>query len=243
MSSSFYQEDLAYIHDVGFGDLARGASGEVIRLLESASPSTDLPVVELGCGSGILLAQLQDHGYTTIGIDTSEAMLRIASERAPSADLRCASLYEAELPMSAAVIALGEGLNYVHSPSDIPPMEELLSRVAKALRPNGLFLFDVMIEGKPATRTYRSWSEGDDWAALVEVSRASDSAIRRSITTFRLVGGSYRRGHEEHYTYLFSRARLTDQLAKAGFHVRTTRSYGQQRLGPGRSAFQCRRLH
>lgn len=241
MNQSFYQEDLAYIHDVGFGGFARGASDEIIRLLESTSPPTDLPVVELGCGSGILLAQLQDRGYITIGIDSSEAMLRIASERAPSAYLRCASLYEAELPMSAAVIALGEGLNYVHSPSDVPPIEEFLSRVAKVLRPNGLFIFDIMIEGKPATRAYRSWSEGDDWAVLVEVSRASACALKRSITAFRLAGGSYRRSHEDHYVYLFSRAQLTDQLAKAGFHVRTTRSYGKQRLGPGRIVFQCRR--
>jgi SAM-dependent methyltransferase len=241
MLSHFYDEDLAYIHHAGFGELARAASVEILRLLERTPFAKELPVVELGCGSGILLAQLEERGYRTSGVDASAAMLRTASEGAPSAELRCASLYETELPPCAAVLAVGEGLNYVDSPTSVPRVEELFSRIAGALRPGGLLIFDVMIEGRVATRSYRSWSEGSDWAVLVEISLASASHLKRSITMFRLVDGAYRRSHEDHYVYLFSRALLTGLLRKAGFRVRTRLSYGQYRLGPGRIVFQCRR--
>jgi hypothetical protein len=47
-----YQRDLAYIHAAAFGDLARGAAPEIVRLLKSAA----LPVrqvVEVGCGGAL----------------------------------------------------------------------------------------------------------------------------------------------------------------------------------------------
>jgi methylase of polypeptide subunit release factors len=54
---ALYKEDLAYIHASGFGDLARGAAPEVIRLLKAAS----IPVqraLDIGCGSGALTSAL-----------------------------------------------------------------------------------------------------------------------------------------------------------------------------------------
>ena len=50
--SAFYAEDLAHIHDQGFGSFAQAATPFVLRTL--ASRATGNPVVvELGCGSGI----------------------------------------------------------------------------------------------------------------------------------------------------------------------------------------------
>src|SRR4051812_40480955 len=49
---TFYGEDLAWTHDVGFDFWARGATPGVLRRLAAAGFSTGR-VVDLGCGSGI----------------------------------------------------------------------------------------------------------------------------------------------------------------------------------------------
>ncbi|HYU35288.1 MAG TPA: methyltransferase domain-containing protein [Thermoanaerobaculia bacterium] len=234
----YYEEDLAYIQHVGFSTFAREASPWVVSRLRSAGIKKGT-IVELGCGGGVLLAALIAAGYETLGIDASAPILAIAKATAPAADLKQASLYDAPLPRCAAVIAMGEGLNYVTETDALPQTSGLFARIASALDANGLFLFDVITRGRDTNRSYRSWAAGPDWACLVEVAPEPDGChLRRAITTFRSVeGSSYRRGHEEHRVYLFSRAELLSQLQEAGFRVRTARAYGKVPLAPGRSLF------
>jgi hypothetical protein len=169
-------------------------------------------------------------------------MLELASSCTPGATLIESSLYEALLPSCNAVVAIGEGLNYVGSPEAAPPTRQLFDRVAQALSPGGLFIFDVMVRGRSGPRGYRSWSAGPDWACLVEVApHENGEALRRGITTFRFVDGAYRRGAQDHWVYLFSTGALTRELRHAGFDVRTAFGYGNDRLAPGRRLFHCTR--
>jgi hypothetical protein len=49
---AWYREDLAYIHDVGFGDFALGSAPGILRILARNGIREGL-VVDLGCGSGL----------------------------------------------------------------------------------------------------------------------------------------------------------------------------------------------
>ena len=102
-----YGEDLAYIHDLGFGNFARSAAPFVLKLLHQEGESGGL-VVDLGCGSGILAKELSDEGYRVLGFDLSPAMIDIARGRVPTADFRVGSFLSAKLPRCAAVTAIGE---------------------------------------------------------------------------------------------------------------------------------------
>jgi hypothetical protein len=52
-ATHYYQEDLAYIQSVGFGDLARGAAPEILRRLRAAHCPVRR-IVDVGCGAGPL---------------------------------------------------------------------------------------------------------------------------------------------------------------------------------------------
>jgi len=52
-----YQEDLAYIHDVGYGHFVNGSAPGLLQLLSRSKIHEGL-VVDLGCGSGLWAAQL-----------------------------------------------------------------------------------------------------------------------------------------------------------------------------------------
>lgn len=76
-----YSDDLAWIHDAGFGHFAERAAPALLALFRRRGIESGL-VVDLGCGSGIWAQKLVEAGYDVFGVDVSEAMIRIARRRA-----------------------------------------------------------------------------------------------------------------------------------------------------------------
>ena len=112
-----YKEALAYIHDVGHGDFALGAAPGILEIFARNGMRGGL-VVDLGCGSGLWAGELTRAGYRVLGIDISEAMVELARRRAPEAEFRVGSLFEAEIPPCVAVTATSEVLKYLFDPEN-----------------------------------------------------------------------------------------------------------------------------
>jgi len=238
-----YRNDLAYIHDAGFGHFAREAAPVLLDALERGGFERGM-VVDLGCGSGILSKEVSDAGYDVLGIDISEAMIALAQNRVPRGQFRTESLLTATIPACVAVAAVGECLNYqfdaAHSRSKL---KALFRRIHQALAPGGLLLGDVAEPGRvPGGGAQKNFWEGEDWVVLV-TSREDRrrKLVTREITSFRRVGDHYRRDHEMHQQRLLSRLELARELRQAGFQVRTLDGYGSLRFGPGHSGFLARK--
>lgn len=200
-------------------------------------------VVDLGCGSGVWARELTQAGYEALGIDSSAAMIELARSVAPYARFVQASLFDAELPRCDAVTALGEPFSYIPDDMDAPPpLADLFARVGQALRPGGLFVFDLVIQSRSRPMSYRTWREGEDWAVLVEVAEdLPRHRLSREIVTFRRMGPLWRRSQESHQVAAFDRAQVERELRRAGFSVRAFRRYGDYELPPSRLAFRARR--
>jgi SAM-dependent methyltransferase len=233
-----YSADLSYVHDAGFGGLARGAAPAVVRLLRSYGIRRDARIVELGCGSGILARVLVDAGYDVLGIDASPAMIALARDRVPGARFRVASLADARVPVCDGVVAVGEVINYVPRRT----VRRVFRRVRGSLGPGGVFIFDFMASAERRTFAAKSFA-GEDWALVVraELDR-SHRVLTRRMTIFRKEHGEYRRSHETHHVYVHDRAAIADALGAAGFSARMRRSYDSYRLLPGDFAVTAQKL-
>jgi len=228
-----YQADLAYIHDAGFGDYARNSAPGLLEILRRAGIRRGL-VVDLGCGSGIWAAELTRRGYLVLGIDITRAMIELARKRAPGARFVNASFLKAKLPPCDAVTAIGECFNYTFDGrSNLKGLAQLFRRVHEALRPGGVFIFDIAEPGRALRRAH---AQGRDWAILFEAVATRDLLIRR-MTTFRQVGKHYRRSQETHRLRLYRSSDIVAELRGAGFAVRLLRSYGRMPLPSGNVAF------
>jgi SAM-dependent methyltransferase len=234
-----YRSDLAYIHHVGFGSFARSAAPWLLKSLRQTGASSGL-VVDLGCGSGIWAAELLRAGYRVLGVDQSQAMVDLAYRNAPRGEFRAQSYLRARLPPCIGVTALGECFNYLFDERNTAKaLARLFRRVIAALRPGGVFAFDVAGPGRvPGAGHVRKFAEGENWAVFVDaVEDRRRRTLTRSITSFRKVGLLYRRDFEVHRMRLFTRSEIAQLLREAGFRIRSLAGYGRLKFARGHFGF------
>lgn len=238
-----YREDLAYIHDAGFGRYVESAAAVLLAALRQRGLHGGR-VIDLGCGSGILSERLDAAGFDILGIDISPAMVALARNRVPRGQFRVESLLSAELPSCVAVAAIGECFNFLFDRSNSKRvLSKLWRSIYRALAPGGLFLFDVSGPGRvPGKRPQRSYAEGKDWAVLFSAEEdRRRGLLTRTITSFRKVGELYRRDHEDHRLRLIGGSEMAENLRRAGFRVRRLTGYGPLLFPPGQVGFLARK--
>lgn len=239
VTEPLYRPDLARIHVAGFGFHWSGAAEAVLGWLRERGIDSGT-VVDLGCGGGEWLGRLTEEGYDAVGIDASPEMIRMARKRAPRARLVAGSFADVELPPCDAVTSLGEPLNY------LPGQRELrrtIRRVARALRPGGVFVFDVRHPPSRPVGPREGARSGDGWFCHHAVEEDGvKGTIERRITTFTEGSrGRWRRDFEIHRLKVFPQAVVAAWLRDAGFVVSVRKGYGEYRLRRRQSVFLCRR--
>jgi SAM-dependent methyltransferase len=241
LTVSAYADDLAYIHDAGYGDFARTSAPWIVELLRRNRIDGGL-IVELGCGSGITSLELVSAGYRVLGTDQSAAMIKLARSLTPKAKFRRASWPAFEIPPCAAVIAIGEVLCYRMDPNaDRANLFRLFYRVYNALQPGGIFIFDLATPGRGAGVRQKHRS-GANWVALSDTAEDKKlSRLTRHITTFVKIGRHYRRSKETHELQLYPPQEIVRELRNVGFRVNTVRTYGEQQFPRGMVVFIARR--
>jgi SAM-dependent methyltransferase len=170
-------------------------------------------------------------------------MLELAKAAAPAARLIRAPAEQAEFPPCDAVTAIGEILCYVPaSATSEAGLVRLFRRIARALRPGGVLVFDALVADRGAPMCYRNWRQGEDWAVLSDVDEDQTRArLTRTITTFRRVEKEWRRSQETHVLRVFERKVLEGALRAAGLTCRVSPSFGLMRLPERRLCFRARR--
>lgn len=180
-------------------------------------------VVDLGCGTGTLTCLLAEAGYRVIGVDLSEEMLTQAMDKVLELpeELRpvlvCQSMESLRLPEAAdAVVCSLDCLNYLTSRS---ALRRTLKAVARALRPEGLFLFDLIPLWEFQRRDGQVFVDEDEDALCLW---RADWDRRRRILTYGLdlfqlrPEGCWERSQEEHQERGWTGPELDALLAEAG---------------------------
>lgn len=103
-------------------------------------------VLDLGCGAGVPSTQLLAQRFEVVGVDISEAQLRLARTHVPRATFIHADFSELSFPDEAF-----GGVAAFYSISHVPREEhgDLFRRVAGWLKPGGLFLASLGSGGSP----------------------------------------------------------------------------------------------
>ena len=199
--------------------------------------------MDAGCGSGVWARALTGRGYGVLGIDISPAMIALARKHAPAAKFRVGSFLRVDLPLCDAVTSMGECVNYAFDRrSGKQGLAAFFRRVHGALRPGGVFVFDIVEPRVSEGASPRRFLEGPGWAILLDVEEDRvRHTLTRKIVSYRRVGKLYRRSAEIHRLHLYSSAELVEELTDAGFEARLLRGYGRFKFQPAHAALLARK--
>ena len=129
------------LYDESFGIITRFGAG-VVELL---APRTGERIVDLGCGTGGLTAQIAAAGAEVIGIDASEAMIVRARELYPQLRFEVARGQDFAVEEPVDAVFSSAALHWMSPP------EEVAARVERALKPGGRFVAEMGGKGNIAT--------------------------------------------------------------------------------------------
>lgn len=128
-------------------------------------------VLELGCGAGVPTTRTLAQRFAVTGVDISGRQIALAREAVPSARFMRADMTALDLPAGsfAGVVAF---FSLIHVPRE--EQEPLVKRIAKWLRPGGLFVATMGV----------SDMEGDveeDWLGAPMYFSHYDSSANRAL--------------------------------------------------------------
>lgn len=241
MQKPFYQNDLSLIHDQDHGALSQAA----YLVIQELSLLPGNVVVDLGCGSGILLELLDRKGLELYGADISESMIHLAKKRVSQAQLELQSLYEYSIPKAHLITAIGECFNYLAArDSQRNSLLSVFEKIYHALVPQGYFLFDIAEHGLGGPQgQYARIVDKADYTLFLKVTEQRETGLlSRDIWVFRKEGSRYRRLKETHWLQLYSGQEIEKQLTQIGFKVAVLDHYGSLKLRDKHIAFLAQKM-
>ncbi len=185
--------------------------------------------LDVACGTGTLALGLTQKGWRVYGIDASPDMLAQARQKAAGLDSPVAvtwlqaDMRDFALPEAVDLaISTYDSLNYLLTFDDLC---RTFGCVARALRPGGLFLFDMNTE----SAFLRDWDDSvffvEDEELAVVIQSVYDAAARQAtatITGFVRQGDLYARFQETHVERAYSQLETIAALETGGFWVTAT---------------------
>lgn len=204
-----------------WGETPRPRMAAFLREVWSDRSTPVADVLEICCGTGLMLEQLLLNGYRVTGLDRSAAMLQQAGDRLGTR----VPLVQAELPdiplgqRFDAVVCAAAALNYM---PDQQTLARTFAAVAERLHEGGSFVFDLLSRRKLETEFAQSWAgELDDLAFIWQfehdpAGRFSDLTYTQFLRDSRSAD-VYRATRELHRLYVLDRDMVRESAAAAGF--------------------------
>ncbi len=182
-------------------------------------------MLDLACGTGSLAIAMAQRGWTVCGVDASEGMIRVASDKLSRTQYRDDVLFirqdmrSLRLPDPVGLVtSMFDSINHLLSPRDLL---RTFRGVHAALVPGGYFIFDTNNE-----RCYRTvWRQTQtvDHRDFTLILRNSYDRERRRamvrLTLFEREGSVHTRSDETVRERCYANAEIRNALRRAGFEI------------------------
>ncbi|OED71406.1 SAM-dependent methyltransferase [Vibrio splendidus ZS-139] len=146
MSANALYTDLSGYYDLMCVDIDYQAQSNCVRRLHQIFGNDGKTHLDLGCGTGPHVRHFIDYGYQSSGLDLNKPMLDIAQVRCPEAKFSVQNMSNFEVSEPLDLITCF--LYSIHYNDGIENLKACLASVHRALKPGGVFCFNVVDKDK-----------------------------------------------------------------------------------------------
>lgn len=189
-------------------------------------------LLDAACGTGALTGRLFRAGFRVSGLDVSEEMLRVASERLRKQGIRCPLICRDmalfSLPHKIDAVVCGcDGVNYLTRDEDV---RGFFKSVFDALKDGGVLVFDVSSAQKLRAMDGQFYAEDRGDVAYIWNNAMENDVLTMDLSFFiRRDDGLYVRSDETHRQRAHEASHLCDLLKEAGFSRVDCYGFGEMR--------------
>jgi 2-polyprenyl-3-methyl-5-hydroxy-6-metoxy-1,4-benzoquinol methylase len=184
----------------------------------------DGPVLDLGCGTGVITRRMAKAGYDMTGADASPDMLQEAIMLSGENDeilYLLQPMQELDLDGNVrAVISACDCINYVTEPEEL---REALRRIYAVIEPGGVFIFDINTEWKYRNLlAENTFAESRDEGAFIWENYYDEKSLINEYDLTLFIpdsDGRYLRQTETHFERSYAISEMEEMLKNAGFSV------------------------
>lgn len=215
-------QDYARIYDRS-GQL--GFSKRMLNYIDQllgVHPTQGNRMLDLACGTGTVAIGMALKGWQVQGIDGSAAMLQQAQAKSSSAEIKWSQQdmrrFTTAEPVDLAT-CLYDSLNYMLTDADLV---SVFRQVYAALRPNGLFIFDMNTAWVMANRWDGTCfvTDNDEFTSIMQTHY--DGRHQRTLVTvtcFERQEEHYTKSKEEHIEQAYPLAQVSSDLTCVGLTI------------------------
>lgn len=180
-------------------------------------------LIDLGCGTGEISVRLAKQDYQVTGVDLSDEMLSIASQKANESNQQIQFVQQDLRTLESntkydMALCFCDVLNYITEEQDI---NQVFSRVNDMLTEDGLFLFDVHSIGYMdyllSNQTFAQVS--DDISYIWFCSNGQHGELIYDLTFFVKENSDYKRFDEQHVQKTYPIDRYKQWIENNGFEL------------------------
>ncbi|MEV0155863.1 class I SAM-dependent methyltransferase [Micromonospora sp. NPDC050686] len=211
--AALFDDDYLYFFEERLEGVSDADTDRIWKVLDLAP---GMEVLDLGCGHGRIANRLAERGCRVTGLDLSGTFLERAREVAAARGVTVEYLHEDMRNMTWSgrfdrVVNFGNAFGFFDDADD----QQVLAKVAEALRPGGRFLLET-INYPRYVRDWQPSSVEEHHGDLVADVHRLDPLTNRSIATRTTIrDGRIRREPSSHRLHTYTE--LRDWLRGAGF--------------------------
>ncbi len=211
--------DFAYLYDILTDDVEYTKRVDYLeKIIHSSLGRKPELLCDLGCGTGTVCSILSKRGYDCIGIDNSDTMLSIATDKNTDGKILFLNQDITEFELYGTVDVFTCMLDTVNYITDVSKLRNMFALVCNYLNPGGVFIFDVnslhKFENVLGNNTIVYEKDGIfyTWENFYE-----DGELEFYLNFFvKQQTGEYKRITEEHFQRYYSPKQLTDIAQTSG---------------------------
>jgi SAM-dependent methyltransferase len=218
---------------------------KIYRNLITGNSSNNSSILDVCCGTGVFAKGLNKLGYQVSGIDNSVEMLALAKENAPDCQFILGNVLNPDLYNNSfdGVISTFDSVNHFLNSNDL---NVLFSNIAKSLKENGIFVFDLTVEEGFIARWNKEYTIFNTDSVIFDKMVYSEEIKtgRNFITLFIAQGDLWKREDVTIIERCYDVSELKNLLTSAGFKkieiFDVKEDFGLHKE-VGRAVFLCRK--